>query len=275
MRRYFFISIIFIVSLLCGLNQPFAQEKSIILQSTTSTANSGLYDYLLPIFTQQSGITVHVVAVGTGQAIKNAKNGDGDVLLVHAREDEEVFIAEGFGVRRFDVMYNDYIVAGPQNDPAGIRGMKDPVQAFTKIAATRAPFVSRGDDSGTHKTERSLWRTAAIDPTKSSGQWYREAGSSMAATINIAAETDAYLLCDRGTWISFRNKGRLELLVEGDASLYNFYGITLVNPKKHPHVKAQEGQQFIDWMIGPKGQKAIADFKIDGHSLFRPNAAKP
>ncbi|HIJ85688.1 MAG TPA: solute-binding protein [Magnetococcales bacterium] len=256
------------------LHQPLAQGKFIVLQSTTSTANSGLLDYLLPIFERETGITVHVVAVGSGQAIRNAMNGDGDVILVHARQDEDKFVADGFGVQRWDVMYNDFIIVGPRQDPAMVRGMEDAAAAFKKIALSKVPFISRGDDSGTHKMEMSLWRIAGMDPTQASGQWYRESGSSMGATINIAVETQGYLVSDRGTWISFKNKGDLEVLVEGNRTLYNPYGIILVNPKKHPHVKAQEGQVFIDWMVGAKGQKVIEEFKVNGESLFFPNATK-
>jgi tungstate transport system substrate-binding protein len=249
-----------------------AQEKSIIVQSTTSTANSGLYDYILPTFTDKTGITVNVVAVGTGQAIKNAQNGDGDVLLVHAKSAEEAFVAEGYGVERFDVMYNDFIIVGPPSDPAGIAGMKDAAAAFRKIADEKAVFASRGDNSGTHKKERQLWQDAGVDPTAASGQWYRETGSGMGATLNTAVGMSAYTMTDRGTWISFGNKGDYKILVEGAPNLFNQYGVILVNPEKHPRVKAAEGQAFIDWLLSDEGQQAIASYQLDGQQLFFPNA---
>ncbi len=249
-----------------------AQDQSIIVQSTTSTANSGLYDHLLPMFKEKTGITVNVVAVGTGQAIKNATNGDGDVLLVHAKPAEEKFVADGFGVERFDVMYNDFIFVGPPADPAGIKGSSDAVAALQKIAGTGSLFASRGDNSGTHKKEVALWKAADIDPAASSGEWYRETGSGMGATLNAAVGMGAYAMTDRGTWISFKNKGDYEIVVEGDDSLFNQYGVILVNPEKHPHVKAAEGQAFIDWIIGEEGQAAIAAYQLDGQQLFFPNA---
>jgi len=252
-----------------------AADKSILLQSTTSTANSGLYDYILPMFTQKTGIQVNVVAVGTGQAIKNAQNGDGDVLLVHAKPAEEKFVSEGYGVQRFDVMYNDFIIVGPASDPARIAGMQDATAALRQIARTKAVFASRGDNSGTHKKEVSLWKAAGIDPLGASGDWYRETGSGMGATLNIAVGMDAYTLTDRGTWISFKNKGDFRILVEGDANLFNQYGVILVNPEKHPHVKAAEGQAFIDWILSEEGQSAIAGYQLDGQQLFFPNAQTP
>jgi tungstate transport system substrate-binding protein len=251
-----------------------AGGKSILVQSTTSTANSGLYDYILPLFTKKSGIQVNVVAVGTGQAIKNAQNGDGDVLLVHAKSAEEKFIAEGYGVKRFDLMYNDFIIVGPSADPAGISGTRDATAALKKIAKTKATFVSRGDDSGTHKKEKSLWKAAGIDPSAGSGKWYRETGSGMGATLNAAAGMEAYTLTDRATWISFKNKRDLKIEVEGDKKLFNQYGIILVNPKKYPHVKVAEGQAFIDWMLSKEGQSAIASYKLGGQQLFFPNASQ-
>jgi tungstate transport system substrate-binding protein len=247
-------------------------EKAIVLQSTTSTANSGLYDAILPGFTEASGIRVDVVAVGTGQAIKNAMNGDGDVLLVHARPAEKKFVAEGYGVERFDVMYNDFIIVGPPTDPAGIRGMTSALAALERIAETKAVFASRGDESGTHKKEKTLWKSAGFDPSEESGTWYRETGSGMGATLNTAVGMGAYTMTDRGTWISFKNKGDHEILVQGDEDLFNQYGVTLVNPKRHPNVKAREGQAFIDWLLGKEGQQAIADYKLDGQQLFFPNA---
>ncbi|MGA7979371.1 MAG: substrate-binding domain-containing protein [Chromatiaceae bacterium] len=251
-----------------------AAEQSIIVQSTTSTQNSGLYGYLLPIFTKKTGIQVNVVAVGTGQAVKNAKNGDGDVLLVHAKPDEEKFVAEGYGVKRFDLMYNDFVIVGPAKDPAKVGGMKDAAAALRKIAKTKAPFASRGDNSGTYKKEMALWKAAGIDPSAASGTWYREAGSGMGATLNTAVGMGAYTLTDRGTWISFKNKDDFKILVEGDKNLFNQYGVMLVNPKKYPNVKAKAGQTFIDWLLSDEGQKAIASYKVDGQQLFFPNAKK-
>ena len=248
------------------------EQQTIILQSTTSTAASGLYDAILPQFTEQTGITVNVVAVGTGQAIRNAVNGDGDVLLVHAKTAEESFVAAGHGVERVDVMYNDFVVVGPNDDPAAIMGMTDAVQALRRIALTEAPFASRGDNSGTHKKELALWEMARVDVAEASGSWYRETGSGMGATINVAVGMRAYTLTDRGTWISFHNRGDLAILVEGDAQLFNQYGVILVNPDKHPRVNRKAGQQFIDWLLGPAGQGAIAAYRVGGKQLFYPNA---
>jgi tungstate transport system substrate-binding protein len=246
--------------------------KYILVQSTTSTENSGLFKYLLPLFTKKTGIEVRVVAVGTGQAIKNARNGDGDVLFVHDKPSEEKFIAEGWGVKRFDVMYNDFVVIGPGKDPAGIVGGKDVVAAFKKIAAAKAPFVSRGDDSGTHKAELRLWKAAGVDAKAASGSWYREAGTGMGATINTGVGMGAYVFTDRATWSSFKNRGDFKIAVEGDKRLFNQYGIILVNPAKHPRVKQAEGQAFIDWVLSPEGQNAIKGFKINGEQQFFPNA---
>jgi tungstate transport system substrate-binding protein len=255
------------------LNNPVAAgEKAIILQSTTSTANSGLYDAILPAFTNKSGIRVHVVAVGTGQAIKNAMNGDADVLLVHAKSAEEKFVAEGFGTKRFDVMYNDFVLVGPAEDPAGIGGMKDGSIALKKISEARARFASRGDSSGTYKKEMALWKAAGIDPAASSGSWYLETGSGMGATLNAAVGMGAYALTDRGTWISFKNKADYRILVEGDKDLLNQYGIILVSPEKHRRVKAAQGQAFIEWILSEEGQDAIAGYRLDGQQLFFPNA---
>jgi tungstate transport system substrate-binding protein len=251
-----------------------AAEQSIIVQSTTSTQNSGLYDYLLPIFTKKTGIQVNVVAVGTGQAIKNAKNGDGDVLLVHAKPDEEQFVAEGYGVKRFDLMYNDFVIVGPAKDPAKVGGKKDAAAALKKIAKTKTPFASRGDNSGTYKKEMALWKAAGIDPSEASGSWYRETGSGMGATLNTAVGMGAYTLTDRGTWISFKNKDDFKILVEGDKNLFNQYGVMLVNPMRYPNVKAKAGQTFIDWLLSDEGQKSIASYKVDGQQLFFPNANK-
>ncbi|MDJ0944547.1 MAG: substrate-binding domain-containing protein [Kiloniellales bacterium] len=249
-----------------------AEERFILLQSTTSTQNSGLFDAILPGFTAATGIEVRVVAVGTGQALKNARNGDGDVLLVHAVEAEEAFVSEGYGVKRFDVMYNDFVIVGPPADPAGIAGLSDATAALKSIAAARAPFASRGDDSGTHKKELALWRAAGLDPVAASGTWYRETGSGMGATLNVALGMGAYTLTDRGTWIAFKNKGNFGILVAGDARLFNPYGVILVNPARHPRVKAADGQAFIDWLTGPDGQAAIAAYKLEGQQLFFPNA---
>jgi tungstate transport system substrate-binding protein len=250
-----------------------AADNFIIVQSTTSTQNSGLLDDILPIFKEKSGIEVRVVAVGTGQALKNAANGDGDVLLVHAKPAEEKFVADGLGVKRFDVMYNDFVIVGPKNDPAGIKGMTDATAALKKIADGEAIFASRGDDSGTHKKERALWKQAGIDPTAASGSWYRETGSGMGATLNAAAGMGAYTMSDRATWLAFKNKEALEILAQGDDRLFNQYGVILVNPEKHSNVKAEAGQEFIDWLIGAEGQKAIASYKVGGEQLFFPNAS--
>jgi tungstate transport system substrate-binding protein len=251
---------------------PRAEDKFIIVQSTTSTQNSGLFEHILPIFTKKTGIDVRVVAVGTGQALKNAQNGDGDVVLVHSKPDEEKFVAEGWGVKRQDVMYNDFVIVGPASDPAGIAGLKDAAEGFKKIAAAEAPFASRGDDSGTNKAELKLWQDAGIDPKPASGKWYLETGSGMGATLNTAVGKQAYTLTDRGTWLSFANKGDFKVLIEGDPKLFNQYGVILVNPAKHPNVKAKEGQAFIDWLTGSEGQAAIAGYKIGGEQLFFPNA---
>ena len=249
-----------------------AQDESIIVQSTTSTANSGLLDVLLPKFSKTSGITVNVVAVGTGQAIKNAENCDGDVLLVHAKAAEEKFINAGFGVERFDLMYNDFVIVGPAADPAGVAGMTNATAALQKIAAAEAPFASRGDDSGTHKKELQLWKAAGIDVAAASGRWYRATGSGMGATLNTGVGMGAYVMTDRATWISFANKGDFMVEVEGDKALFNQYGVMLVNPEKCPSVKAAEGQAFVDWLISDAGQTAIAEYKIDGQQLFFANA---
>jgi tungstate transport system substrate-binding protein len=251
-----------------------AAERFITVASTTSTENSGLFGFILPKFRQATGIEVRVVAVGTGQAIKNAERGDADVLFVHHQPSEEQFVAQGFGVKRYDVMYNDYVLPGPQADPAGVKGTRDAVAALARIAAAAAPFVSRGDDSGTHKLELSLWEAAGIDVKKASVAWYREAGAGMGATLNTASALDGYTISDRATWISFKNKGKLAILVEGDPRLFNQYGVILANPAKHGHVKASDGQAFIDWLVSDAGQKAIADFRVEGQHLFFPNAKK-
>ncbi len=256
-----------------GLAGPAAaQEDFIVVQSTTSTQNSGLFDHILPIFTDKTGIEVRVVAVGTGQAIKNAANGDGDVLFVHAKPAEEKFVADGQGVSRSDVMYNDFVIVGPPADPAGVAGMSDAVAALTMIAETEAPFASRGDDSGTHKAELGLWAEAGVDVGAASGGWYRETGSGMGATLNTGTGMGAYIMTDRATWISFGNKGDYQIAIEGDEKMFNQYGIILVNPEKHPNVKADLGQQFVDWVLSDEGQEAIASYKVDGQQLFFPNA---
>ncbi len=252
---------------------PAAAEKFITLVGTTSTDNSGLYDKILPLFIARTGIKVRVVSVGTGRAINLAMNGDADVLLVHHRPSEDKFVAEGYGVKRYDVMVNDFILVGPENDPAGIKGYQSVVEGFALIATTKNTFVSRGDDSGTHKKELSLWRMAGIDAAKASGRWYRETGAGMGATLNTAAAMPAYTLSDRGTWLKFENRGGLRLQVENDPLLNNYYGVILVNPERHPHVKAQMGQAFIDWITGAEGQAAIGAFKIKGRQAFFPNAA--
>ena len=261
-----------VLALAVGVGPAGASERSITIASTTSTENSGLFGAILPQFEKQSGIDVRVVAVGTGQAIDIARRGDADVLFVHHKPSEEAFVAEGHGVRRHPVMYNDFVIVGPENDPATIEGMNDAPAALERIARARATFASRGDNSGTHKKELGLWQAAGIDPAASDGNWYRETGSGMGATLNTAAGMDAYALADRGTWISFNNRQRLRTLVEGDPRLFNPYGVILVNPEKHPHVNAEAGRAFIDWVTSPAGQRAIADFRLRGQQLFTPNA---
>ena len=276
MNAGFAVAVVLAVAAFCaGAAPPAARAgEFIVVQSTTSTRNSGLLDHLLPEFTAGSGIEVRVVAVGTGQALRNARNGDGDVLLVHAKPAEERFVADGFGVERFDLMYNDFMIVGPAGDPAGVSGMRDAVAGFAKIARAGAAFASRGDDSGTHGRELDLWKEAGIDASSASGGWYREIGSGMGATLNLAAGMGAYTLTDRATWTAFDNKGDLTVHVEGDARLFNQYGVILVNPKKHPHVKAAAGQAFIGWLLGPEGQRAIASFRVAGRQLFFPNAKR-
>jgi len=248
-----------------------AQEKYIVVSSTTSTENSGLFGHILPIFKAKTGIEVRVVAQGTGQALDMGKRGDCDVVFVHNKSAELKMVQAGWFVNRHDVMYNDFVIVGPKDDPAGVKGMKDAVAAFGKIAGAQAPFASRGDNSGTHAEERRLWKAAHIVPA---GAWYRETGSGMGATLNIASAMNAYALTDRGTWLSFKNRGALAILVEGDARLFNQYGIMLVNPVKHPHVKKALGQAFIDWTVSPAGQAAIAAYRIAGQQLFFPNAKR-
>ncbi len=250
-----------------------AQEKFITVASTTSTEQSGLFGYLLPIYEQQTGVKVRVVALGTGQALDVGRRGDADVVFVHARAAEEKFLAEGQGVKRYPVMYNDFVLIGPKSDPAKIAGSKDILAALKKIDAAQAPFVSRGDRSGTHMAELDLWKAAGVDIDKSKGPWYRDTGQGMGPALNTASSMGAYVLADRGTWLAFKNRGDLDILVQGDKRLFNQYGVMLVNPEKHPNVKKELGQQFIDWLVSPAGQKAIADYKIGGDQLFYPNAA--
>jgi tungstate transport system substrate-binding protein len=248
-------------------------DRFVLVQSTTSTQNSGLFEYLLPMFTAKTGIDVRVVAVGTGQAIKNAQNGDGDVLLVHDEASEKKFVADGWGMKRHHLMYNDFVIIGPAADPANVAAVKTAAQALNNIAAAKAPFVSRGDDSGTHKAELRLWNTNGIDVKSASGTWYREVGQGMGQTINIAIGMNAYTLTDRASWSAFKNKAEHKTLLEGDRALFNQYGVILVNPEKHAHVKAADGQTLIDWLVSPDGQAAIASFKIGGEQQFFPNAA--
>src|ERR1700726_3936186 len=250
-----------------------AQDRSIVVASTTSTKDSGLFGYLLPIFKAKTGIEVKVIAQGTGQALDTARRGDADVVFVHARPQEEKFLAEGFGVKRYDVMYNDFVLIGPNSDPAGVKG-KDIATELKTIQDRAAPFVSRGDRSGTHEAELALWRQAGIDIAAAKGAWYREIGQGMGAALNTANAMNAYVLSDRGTWISFKNKGDLAIAVEGDKRLFNQYGVMLVNPDKFPHVKQELGQAFVDWLISGEGQDVIAGYKIDGQQLFFPNAGK-
>ena len=249
-----------------------AQDKFITVSSTTSTEQSGLFKHLLPIFEKKTGIQVHVVAVGTGQALDIGRRGDADVVFVHAKPLEEKFLAEGHGVKRYDVMYNDFVLVGPKPDPAKVAGMKDVAQAFRTIKSAQAPFVSRADKSGTYFAELQLWKTAGIDIAKEKGPWYRETGQGMGPALNTAAAMNAYILSDRGTWLSFKNRADLGIVVAGDRRLFNQYGVMLVNPRLHPSVKVAEGQAFVDWLISPEGQHAIADYKINGQQLFFPDA---
>jgi tungstate transport system substrate-binding protein len=272
-RRSLAISLVALIALSTIRAQ--AQERFITIASTTSTEQSGLFGYLLPRFEQKTRVKVHVVAVGTGQALDLARRGDADVVFVHARSAEEKFLAEGHGVKRYPVMYNDFVLLGPKGDPAKIGGGKDILQAFKKLEAARAPFVSRGDKSGTHLAELDLWKAAGIDIDKVKGPWYRDTGQGMGPALNTASSMNAYILTDRGTWLSFKNRGDLTILVEGDERLFNQYGVMLVNPDQHPSVKTELGQMFVDWVISPEGQKAIADYKINGAQVFVPNAGQP
>jgi tungstate transport system substrate-binding protein len=251
-----------------------ASDPFITVASTTSTENSGLFRHLLPQFKAATGLDVRVVALGTGQALDMARRGDADVVFVHDRVAEEKFIADGFGVKRVDVMYNDFVLVGPKDDPAGVRGQKDIALALQKIATEKPNFVSRGDRSGTHEAELRLWQAAGVDLGAAKGPWYRDAGAGMGPALNMAAAMDGYILADRGTWLSFKNRRNLSVVVEGDARLFNPYGVMLVNPARHPHVKAALGQRFIDWLVSTEGQKAIADYRINGEPLFFPNAGK-
>ena len=263
----------------CGLlaaTASQAQERFITVSSTTSTEQSGLFGHLLPLFEKASGIKVRVVALGTGQALDMARRGDADVVFVHDEAAEEKFIAEGYGVKRQEVMYNDFVVIGPKADPAKAHGTngRDILEGLRRIEATKAPFVSRGDKSGTHAAELRYWKAAGVDLAAKKGAWYRDTGSGMGPSLNTAASMNAYILADRGTWLSFKNRGDLGIVVEGDTKLFNQYGVILVNPAKHPHVKQADGQKFIDWVVSAEGQKAIADYKIGGEQLFFPNARR-
>ena len=263
------------LALLAGVAPASAQDKSIVVSSTTSTQDSGLFGHILPMFKAKTGIDVKVVSQGTGQALDTGRRGDADVVFVHAKPQEEKFVADGFGVKRHPVMYNDFVLIGPKSDPAGARG-KDIVAGLKAIKGKSAPFISRGDRSGTHAAELSLWKVAGIDIAGADkGPWYKEIGQGMGAALNTASASNSYVLADRGTWLSFRNRGDLDIVVEGDGKLFNQYGVILVNPAKHAHVKKEFGQAFVDWLVSPEGQKAIADYKIGGQQLFFPNTTAP
>jgi tungstate transport system substrate-binding protein len=253
-----------------------ARDKSIVVSSTTSTQDSGLFEHISPLFRAKTGIEVKVLSQGTGQALETGRRGDSDVVFVHARPQEEKFVADGFGEKRHAVMYNDFILVGPRSDPAGVKGSKDIAAALKAVKDKGVDFISRGDRSGTHSAELALWKIAGIDIAGADkGPWYKEIGQGMGAALNTASASSAYVLADRGTWLSFKNRGDLQVLVEGDKRLFNQYGVMLVNSAKHPHVKKEFGQQFIDWLVSPEGQKAIADYKINGEQLFYPNATEP
>jgi tungstate transport system substrate-binding protein len=269
-------SLLFVAAIVASLaTQATAEDKFIVVASTTSTQDSGLFSYLLPIFKEKTGIDVKVVAQGTGQALDTARRGEADVVFVHSKAAEEKFVSEGFGVKRCAVMYNDFVLIGPESDPAGVKG-KDIVAALQTIKAKPAPFISRSDRSGTNMAEIGLWKDAGIDIAKDKGSWYKESGHGMGATLNTASALDAYVLSDRGTWLALKNNlGDLAIVVEGDKRLFNQYGVILVNPAKHPSVRRDLGQQFIDWLISAEGQNAIASYKISGQQLFYPNADDP
>ena len=262
----------FLLAVLLAVMPAAHSQNYITVSSTTSTENSGLFKHLLPIFEKKTGIDVRVIAQGTGQALDTARRGDADVVFVHARAAEEKFIADRHGVKRYPVMYNDFVLVGPKSDPAKVVGGRDITAALKKIKVAGTPFVSRGDKSGTHMAELRLWKASGIDIDQDKGAWYRALGQGMGASLNTASSMNGYILTDRGTWISFKNRGNLAILVEGDERLFNQYGVILTNPAKHPKVKKDLGQQFIDWLISPEGQKAIADYKIGGEQLFFPNA---
>ena len=276
MRKVVLGSIAALAVAICSTGYATAQEKSIVVASTTSPQDSGLFDHLLPLFTMKTGIAVKVIAVGTGQALDIARRGDADVVFVHAKQAEQTFVAEGHGVKRFPVMYNDFVLIGPKSDPAGIKGIKDVAKALKAIKDKRATFISRGDNSGTHQFELRLWnKDVGIDIQEQSGSWYQPTERGMEGTLRIARARHAYVLSDRGTWISFKNRDDLEILVEGDRRMFNQYGVILVNPDKHQNVKTEYGQAFIDWLVSPDGQKSIANYKIGGEELFYPNADDP
>lgn len=272
MKRRLVLAALAALALVANFGPAAAQEKFITVASTTSTEQSGLFGYLLPIFEKDTGIKVRVVALGTGQALDLARRGDADVVFVHDQPAEEKFVAEGFGVKRMPVMYNDFVIVGPKSDPAKVGGSKDVLEALRKIAASQSTFVSRGDKSGTHAAELRYWKNAGVDLDAKKGAWYKDTGSGMGPTLNTASSMNGYVLTDRGTWLSFKNRGDLVVLVEGDQRLFNQYGVMLVNPAKHPHVKKDLGQQFVDWVVSPQGQAAIAGYKIGGEQLFFPNA---
>jgi len=255
----------------------FAQtpERFIVVSSTTSTTDSGLFNHILPLFKAKTGIDVRVVSQGTGQALDTGRRGDADVVFVHAKAQEEKFVADGFGVKRQPVMYNDFVLIGPRSDPAGVKGSADIVAALKAIQTKKAPFISRGDKSGTHAAELALWKIAGVEIDAARGPWYREIGQGMGAALNTASALNGYVLADRATWLNFKNRGELAIMVEGDKRLFNQYGAILVNPAKHPHVKVKDGQAFIDWLISPDGQNAIGDYKMNGEVLFFPNAQQP
>ena len=272
-RRSFLLAAAAMAIALWAISDTGAGERFITVASTTSTRNSGLYDYILPLFTKAAGVEVRIVAVGTGQAIKLARNGDADVLFVHHKPSEEKFVSDGFGIKRLDVMYNDFVLVGPKSDPAKAGGSRDIAKALAAVANAALPFASRGDDSGTHKKELGLWKTVSGEPKSGTGNWYRETGSGMGATLNIASAMNAYALTDRGTWLKFANKGELTILVQGDKRLFNPYGVIVVNPAKHPHVKRADAEAFANWLVSDAGQAAIAAYRIEGKQGFFPNAS--